>query len=262
MNYFKNVVLTILIFLGSQLITAVVLSAIFSSFNWSQTVLLGLALLLADIIACPIVHYILRTTQPRYLLRASFTQTALSKWKGELLIFLGAVVGIFGMNLLQEQLNLPNPTLDQVVELAFNPLGVISICLVGPICEEFIFREGIQGYLMRKGIGPWKAILISAICFAFVHMNAAQIPFAFAVGIIMSIAYWKTGNLLLCSLIHIVNNLLSVVFLWINGKESVNDRMDEVLGGSTNAWILFAGSIVVCVILFHYISKQKSIAEA
>lgn len=261
MNNLKIVVLTILIFLGSQLITAVALSAVLPSFQESKTMILGLALILADIVACPIVHFFLHTTQPRFLLRPSFSQSPLSKWRGEILIFVGAILAVFGMNLLQEQLNLPNPTLEQVVELAFNPIGVISICLVGPVCEEFIFREGIQGHLMRKGVSTWKAIIISAFCFALVHMNAAQIPFAFVLGVIMSIAYWKTGNLFLCSLIHVGNNIMSVILLWINGKDSINERMDEMIGGPTSAWIFFIIAVIVCTFIFRYISKQKSLAE-
>ena len=58
--------------------------------------------------------------------------------------------------------------------MANNLWGILGIALVGPVVEELVFREGIQGTMERGGVKPWIAILVSALCFGLIHFNPGR----------------------------------------------------------------------------------------
>jgi membrane protease YdiL (CAAX protease family) len=86
-------------------------------------------------------------------------------------------------------------------------ITIISIALIGPIAEEFIFR-GMLLHRMMKKTSMWGGILISSILFGILH---ADIIGATIFGIIASLLYLKTGNLLIPILLHIFNNSLAII---------------------------------------------------
>ena len=53
------------------------------------------------------------------------------------------------------------------------------------------------------------AILVSALLFGLVHMNLQQGIFAFLAGCFYGFIYWQSKSLLLCILLHALNNFLS-----------------------------------------------------
>lgn len=88
-------------------------------------------------------------------------------------------------------------------------LEVIVYAVVPGVCEEFLFRGVILSNLRR--FGRQNAILISALLFGLMHENIGQILYAFAAGIVLGQVYEKTGNIWNCTILHTVNNSLSVV---------------------------------------------------
>lgn len=88
---------------------------------------------------------------------------------------------------------------------------ILTITIVGPIVEEFIFRGVILHRLIRK-TSMWGSILISSILFGFLH---ADIIGAFLFGVIASLLFLKTGNLLIPILMHIINNTIAVLLMFI-----------------------------------------------
>ena len=128
------------------------------------------------------------------------------RWPMILLGILGVILGIIAADLLSEQLNLPNIIEAQMVEIVATFWGALVVAVIGPIVEELIFREGIQGSMLRSGVRPWVATVVSALCFGIIHLNPAQVPFAFIIGLMLAVIYEKTGNVLITSLLHILNN--------------------------------------------------------
>jgi len=90
---------------------------------------------------------------------------------------------------------------------------LIGVSIFPGIVEELIFRGLILQWLRRYGDGF--AILISSLMFSLIHLNIAQIPFALVVGLVLGIIAVKTGSLRLCTIIHMVNNALSLVAMWV-----------------------------------------------
>lgn len=88
-------------------------------------------------------------------------------------------------------------------------LELISIALVPAVCEEFLFRGVIASNLLPYGKGV--AIIGSAVLFGLMHQNAAQIFYTTVAGIFMGYVYVKTGSILCSTIIHFLNNGISVL---------------------------------------------------
>lgn len=81
---------------------------------------------------------------------------------------------------------------------------ILYICILGPICEEIIFRGIILKSLER--FGKMSAILISSILFALFHMNLVQLPGPFLIGLILGYITVESKSIYPAILIHILNN--------------------------------------------------------
>ncbi len=87
---------------------------------------------------------------------------------------------------------------------------IFSTAVMPALFEEFAFR-GVVMQPLRK-YGDWFAILMSAFCFAIVHANMVQIPFAFIAGVSLGYFCIKTKSIWTSVTIHFLNNLISVLF--------------------------------------------------
>lgn len=169
---------------------------------------------------------------------------------------LAALLGILALGLISEKLDLPDTTKANLMDMSHNVWGIMAIAVVGPIVEEIYFREGIQGYMLRNGVSPWRAILIASFCFGLIHLNPAQVPFACCIGIILGIVYYKTGNVLLTSLIHILNNSVAVMEMNMLGEDIQSFKYEQVLGGPWNTAYCIIISATCCVLLLRYYWKH------
>lgn len=93
------------------------------------------------------------------------------------------------------------------------PFLWFTIIITAPIFEEILFRGFVYAGLRQSWLGHSGTILVTAICFAIVHMQYA-IPEMFVVlglGLILGIARWRTGSVYLPIAIHSVNNLAATL---------------------------------------------------
>ena len=110
----------------------------------------------------------------------------------------------------QPPVDLVNEMLDQM------SLWMIAadVCLLGPICEELLFRRLLANRLSRYGQKP--AAIVSALLFGLYHANFGQFFYAFGLGILLAYAYFQTGRFWVPLLLHILFNiyggLLPIIF--------------------------------------------------
>lgn len=90
---------------------------------------------------------------------------------------------------------------------------VLLLCVVGPLCEELVFRKGIVQELFLKGCPGLLAAALGALSFAVVHGNWVQGIPAFVVGTLLGLLFLRTGNLRLCLPAHVANNVLALLLL-------------------------------------------------
>ncbi|MBR1755126.1 MAG: CPBP family intramembrane metalloprotease [Bacteroidaceae bacterium] len=153
------------------------------------------------------------------------------------LVFLLALPTILLVNLGQEAFfpDIPDLVGEETLQaLMYHPLGLLTIAVLGPLSEELLFRGGVQSDLYRHTAqqGTWVAIALSAAIFALIHMNPAQMPAAFLLGILLGFAYWWTGSLVASVCIHVFNNSFACVLSFLSPDD---DSLINFLGGSTSA---------------------------
>lgn len=93
----------------------------------------------------------------------------------------------------------------------------LTIAVFGPFCEELACR-GVYYCSFKKGGGAFKAMLLSSLVFALVHMNINQASYAFAVGVLAVLLAEATGSLWSAFLYHALINGSQVVIMFAMTK--------------------------------------------
>ena len=112
---------------------------------------------------------------------------------------------------------------------------VLTVAIIGPICEEIIFRGVILEGMLKK-YDTTKAILFSSLIFSVIHLQPLQVIATFFIGLILGWIYVKTQSLWVCIGIHIVNNLVAVLTMDNSSMDNPTAVFDSNL--------LFLGSLV------------------
>lgn len=256
-QYFKPILLAV-VFLVMQGLAGVVMTGIllFVNPDFKEATLAGsqeaamealpvswlaMATVVAGILTV-LVASAMKLISWRAAFRWSGRQTA-----GAWLPLLAAVVGIFAIDVLEEQLHLPNLLEAQFADMMHSTLGILTICLVAPIVEELCFREAVMGGLLRRGAAPWAAILISALLFGLIHANPVQIVVAGLMGIMLGIIYYKSGSIVLPTVLHILNNSVATFLTVTFGQDASFTEWADSVVLSVLAGLLAA---VVSIVLF------------
>ena len=121
----------------------------------------------------------------------------------------------------------------------------ISLCVIGPVCEELIFR-GLMYRRIRDLLGVWWAVLLSSVCFGVYHQNLTQGVFAFFFGIVLAAVYEHYGTIWASIAAHAANNLYAVI---------INALLEQELISETVYLIILVVSVAVAISLGFYIFK-------
>ena len=147
---------------------------------------------------------------------------------------------------LQEQMpklpNIAEETFDLIMK---DRLGYFVVGLLAPLGEELVFRGAVLKSLLQWKQNPWVGIVISAILFALIHMNPAQMPHAFLVGLLLGWMYWRTDSIVPGVVYHWVNNSVAYVIYNIYPDPSL-ELLD--MFGSQRA-VLMALVFSLCIFL-------------
>ena len=128
-------------------------------------------------------------------------------------------------------------------------LGVIIpsyfvVGLLAPLAEELVFRGAILRALLRWHKNAWVGIAISAVLFAIIHMNPAQMPHAFLVGLLLGWMYYRTDSIVPGVVFHWVNN--SVAYVLYNLYPDPSLKLIDILGGQQQSvWMALVFSLLI-----------------
>ncbi len=124
-------------------------------------------------------------------------------------------------------------------------LFFVAIAILPSFTEEVLCRAGITGTL--RHFNPWVAVVVSSFAFGMMHATVQQIPFAFALGLVLGFVYVKTGNLLYPVLFHFANNAWACVltFFSVFGDETpavlisyIADGIFVLYGVASLIWLI------------------------
>jgi hypothetical protein len=118
---------------------------------------------------------------------------------------------------LQEMMpELPNVAERGLERIMSDRLGYVVIGLLAPLVEELVFRGAVLRSLLRWHHNHWVAIAISAVLFALTHMNPAQMPHAFLIGMLVGWMYYRTDSIIPGVVYHWVNNSVAYAMYHIS----------------------------------------------
>jgi len=170
------------------------------------------------------------------------------------LVFLMALPIIVLVNLIQEAFFPEIPDLvgeETFRAMMYNPVGLLTVAVLGPLAEELLFRGGVQGGFPT--ISGKTALLLSALIFALAHLNPAQMPAAFILGLALGFAYWWTGSLVAPVCIHVFNNSTACVMAFLSPDD---DSLIHLIGGTEKAGMLAVVCFFFLLIILHAVRKE------
>lgn len=160
---------------------------------------------------------------------------------------LAALGAIIPSTWLQEVMPpLPNIVEDEFDMILRNRFGYIVIGLMAPLAEEVVFRGAVLRSLLRwKAGNPWLAIFVSAILFSAVHMNPAQLPHTFLVGLLLGWMYYRTDSIVPGVVYHWVNN--TVAYVLYNIYPNPDMTLADLFGSQQH--VLMAVGFSLCILI-------------
>ena len=131
----------------------------------------------------------------------------------------------------------------------------LVVCILAPLAEEVIFRGAVLRTMLEhwEGNKRWTAITISALLFALAHMNPAQMPHAFLLGLLIGWLYERSRSLIPCVVLHCANN--TIAYLMTAAYPAPDITLRDILGGSARAeWMAVGFSIMILIPALYQLS--------
>ncbi len=130
--------------------------------------------------------------------------------------------------------------------------GLFMVGIGGPLTEELFFRTAVLGLMLRSGVKPWVAIVLSAFLFGIFHLNVWQFVGSGLFGLMIGYIYYKTNNILVVMIIHIFNNTFGVVLL---GMAIWKFNAPNVVGISISVVFMIAFAIAGVLVMKRFCSQ-------
>ena len=117
-------------------------------------------------------------------------------------------------------------------------INFICVSIFAPFFEEWLCRgmvlRGLLNYRRRNnadgtaayGMKPAWAIALSALFFAFIHLNPWQAVPAFGLGCLFGYVYYRTGSLKLTMLMHFTNNTFALIISNIDSLKDTDNWLE------------------------------------
>ncbi|WOH37030.1 CPBP family intramembrane glutamic endopeptidase [Thalassotalea fonticola] len=137
-----------------------------------------------------------------------------NEFKPWLMLTLVYIVLSYLINILLD-VRMPQWMLDMRDTIDYGWLSLLSVCLIAPIFEELVFRGFIFSKIERTRLRKSGAVVVTAIIFTLIHTQYDGIVLAdlFVLSVLLSFIRLKTNNLKYCIAVHMLNNMVSALFL-------------------------------------------------
>lgn len=133
-------------------------------------------------------------------------------------------------------------------------MALLIIAFLPALCEEALFRGGLQNYLARATRNPWLAIILISIFFSLVHFSYYGFLPRMFLGIVLGLIFFYTGSLWLCIIAHFFNNAMAVTMLYWYAQQGKSFK-EAMTDQPAYYWGLVA--LPALVLLFAYLKKTS-----
>lgn len=205
----KKALSYLLIFIGLQIVGGGIITALWNLISGSGDKTAAMLVTTTGVVGLVTIVIFLWT---RYA-EVSPTWLRTRPWTVLTWSVIAALGAIIPSAWIQEQMpELPNFAEQEFDTIMGTPWGYFVIGLLAPFSEELVMRGAILKELLRsERLTTWAAITISALMFALIHMNPAQMPHAFLIGLLLGWMYYRTGSILPGIAYHWANNSVAYV---------------------------------------------------
>ncbi len=130
-------------------------------------------------------------------------------------------------------------------------LIILTTIIVAPIVEELLFRGFLQKVLEESWEDITKAILVTSLFFALVHLNPYWIVQIYLLGMLLGYLSWRTNSIIPGIILHGLNNGFAVA---LNNAENVFNRYYNWHEHVNPLWIFIA--IILIIFGFKMLNKD------
>lgn len=126
-------------------------------------------------------------------------------------------------------------------------VALVIMAFLPAVCEETLFRGGLQNFLTRGTRRPWFSIIMVSILFSLAHFSFYGFLSRFFLGLVLGALFYYSGKLWLSILAHFINNALAITLLYVSIQQGkpIQEAMKQ---DATSFWGIIA--VPVVVILF------------
>src|SRR5437762_10982818 len=94
-------------------------------------------------------------------------------------------------------------------------LALIIMAFLPALCEETLFRGGLQNFLTRSTKMPWLSIIIVSLIFSAAHFSYYGFLSRVFLGIVLGLLYQYSGRIWLNIIAHFFNNAFALTAVYI-----------------------------------------------
>ena len=141
-------------------------------------------------------------------------------------------------------------------------INLIIVAILPSICEEVLFRGFIMSSFEKNQKSKGGAIIISSVLFGIMHMDFIRIIPTALLGLMMGYATYKSGSILTGSIIHFINNGLSVIVMHNQDKLLQGIDTSEQILMQPSDMIIFIIIGIVLILIASMLFKERKIDKA
>ena len=117
----------------------------------------------------------------------------------------------------------------------------MAIVIIAPIGEELLFRGFLQKFLEKHWQDVTRAILVTSLFFAIIHMNSYWLIQIYILGIFLGYLSWKTNSVIPSLILHSINNGTAMLFSFTD----INIGIIYLWHDHVAPWIIVISSFLV-----------------
>ncbi|HZI54296.1 MAG TPA: CPBP family intramembrane glutamic endopeptidase [Chitinophagaceae bacterium] len=123
-------------------------------------------------------------------------------------------------------------------------LALVIMAFLPALCEETLFRGGLQNFLTRATNRPWLSIAVVSILFSLAHFSFYGFLSRFFLGMVLGALFYYSGKLWLSIVAHFINNALAITMLYIATQEG-KPLKEAIKQDVTSYWGMLAIPLVI-----------------
>jgi membrane protease YdiL (CAAX protease family) len=141
-------------------------------------------------------------------------------------------------------------------------VGLVVMAFIPALCEEALFRGGLQNFMTRWTKKPWLSIIVVSILFSALHFSFYGFLSRLFLGVVLGVLYEYSGKLWLTVIAHFFNNALAVSAIYIMKEQGKS--IEDAIADKSSTWMgLPALPIVIAlIIIFRKIAAKPKEPKA